>query len=219
MCTATLINRDHVLTAAHCVARSQVSDILLIAGSYDPLSISESPKNFRKQQWRTVQQVFIHPRFDSLNLNNDIAILRVNASFVFNQYVQPACLPSVDAKLHDEVIMVGWGAATYGGRTSETLKQAYTRVVGSCDTYWPTADDLQQICVANALTGSSTCSGDSGGPLLFLHRERYVVLGISSFSGACNTRGNDTLPNIYTRVTAYSSWIQTITTGTSHLPT
>lgn len=47
--------------------------------------------------------------------------------------------------------------------------------------------------------------GDSGGPLLVqLPNKRWVVAGIVSYGIRC---GEKNRPGVYTRVSAYSSWI------------
>ena len=50
-----------------------------------------------------------------------------------------------------------------------------------------------------------TCQGDSGGPLLlFTSNNVWEQVGITSIGDGC-ARANS--PGIYTRVTAYQSWI------------
>ena len=62
--------------------------------------------------------------------------------------------------------------------------------------------------------GADTCYGDSGGPLMLNDRNTHVapgtpgpvLLGITSYgSSDCNSR---TSPGIYTRVSAYTRWIE-----------
>jgi secreted trypsin-like serine protease len=201
-----LINKDYVITAAHCVSTTNASDIILIAGMHNQLSTTE--KNIR--QVRTVQRIYIHPEYDSLIIANDIALLRVNISFTFTKYVQPACLPGGEPQTNDQVIIIGWGSEVLGGTLSNTLKQAFTKVISNCDIYWPQVDNSRQICVANSVSGDSACQGDSGGPILYLFQGQYVVSGVASYVKDCNTQGNNNKPNVYTRVSAYKTWIKNI---------
>jgi secreted trypsin-like serine protease len=201
-----LIDKDYVITAAHCISTTNASDIILTAGMYNQSSTTET----NTRQVRTVQQIFIHPQYDSLIIANDIAVLRVTTSFIFTKYVQPACLPGGEPQPNDQVHIIGWGAETLGGTIMNTLKQASTKVIDNCDLYWPQVDNTRQICVANSVSGDSACQGDSGGPILSLFKNQYVVSGVASYVKDCNTMGNSNKPNVYTRVSAYKPWIESI---------
>ena len=208
-CGSTLISKDYVITAAHCIETANASDITLFAG----LDNSQSSREFGRRQQRTVREIHIHPQYNSISLINDIAVLRVNTFFIFNKYVQPACLPGPEPQFNDEVIIIGWGAETPGGANSKTLKQASTDVVDGCDLWIPQVDRSKQICVADAFDGSSICGGDSGGPLLNQYQGQYIVSGIASFviAGECDTKDSQSTPNVFTRVAAYKDWIKNIT--------
>jgi secreted trypsin-like serine protease len=201
-----LIDKDYVITAAHCVTTTNSSDIILTAGMHTQSSKTET----KNRQVRTVQQIYIHPEYDSLIVTNDIALLRVDTSFKFTKYVQPACLPGGEPQPNDQVTIIGWGSKVIGGTQANTLKQAFTTVIGNCDTYWPQVDNSRQICVANSISGDSACQGDSGGPILHLFQSQYVVSGVASYVKDCNTQGNNNKPNVYTRVSAYKTWIKNI---------
>ena len=86
-CGATLISTNYILTAAHCIQRSIASDIILIAGVHYQEWYTD------REQRRTVKEIHVHPQYNSVTFRNDIAILRVDRPFIFNKYVQPACLP------------------------------------------------------------------------------------------------------------------------------
>jgi secreted trypsin-like serine protease len=201
-----LIDKDYVITAAHCVSTANSSDIILTAGMHNQSSTTET----NTRQVRTVQRIYIYPDYDSLMVANDIALLRVTTSFTFTRYVQPACLPGGEPQPNDQVTIIGWGSEVFGGTLANTPKQAITKVIGSCDTYWPQVDNSRQICVANSFSGDSACQGDSGGPILYLFQGQYVVSGVASYIKDCNTQGNNTKPNVYTRVSAYKTWIKNI---------
>lgn len=60
----------------------------------------------------------------------------------------------------------------------------------------------QQICAGDETT--DTCTGDSGGPMLFVENGRWTVVGITSFGVEC---ARSDFPGVYTRVDAYLDWI------------
>lgn len=66
----------------------------------------------------------------------------------------------------------------------------------------------RQIC-AGGVNAKDSCSGDSGGPLIFkgevMLRPRFVQYGIVSFGPrSCGVKG---FPGVYTRVASYVDWI------------
>ncbi len=46
--------------------------------------------------------------------------------------------------------------------------------------------------------------GDSGGPLMLYHNNRWYIVGIVSFGDGCSRANSG---GIYTRVSAYEKWI------------
>ena len=203
-CGATLISTDSVLTAAHCIHTSIATDIMLTAGLHYREWYTD------REQRRIVKEIRVHPQYNSVIHTNDIAILRVNTPFIFNKYVQPACLPGPEPEPDDEAIIIGWGRETIDKSDTIKLKHATTDIVDDCDSWWPQVDSSRQICTADAFEGNSVCFGDSGGPLLTQYQEQYVVSGIISFVDKCNTKTTGSYPNVYTRVSAYKGWIKNI---------
>lgn len=208
VCGGTIISNNYILTAAHCIDTTNVDSITIIAGMHQQSSTTES----NTRQVRSVSNIYIHPNYDTVNYFNDIALIRVNISFAYTTYVQPACLPVTDPTADDEVIIAGWGTNRLDGEVSDILKQAYTTVIGDCSSYWTQIQESSQICVANLDSGDSACHGDSGGPLLYLNNNQYVVAGVASYGYTCNTAGTNNLPNVYTRVSNYKTWIKSVAT-------
>lgn len=61
----------------------------------------------------------------------------------------------------------------------------------------------QQIC-AGGTSGRDSCTGDSGGPLMFEKENRWFAGGIVSFGKDC---GNAEWPGVYTNIASYENWI------------
>ena len=159
---------------------------------------------------RLVVSIHVHPEFDHNMLKNDIALLRVDPPFNYTTYVQPACLANEDPEKDERVIIIGWGAESVNTGMVDTLKQAYTTVIGNCWRYWGAWITNKQICVADPETGDSACKGDSGGPIMTKVNGQYVASGVASFTRQCITTGLGTAPNVYTRISSYRQWIDEI---------
>lgn len=107
----TVIKSNLILTAAHCVCEHNepldASEILVSLGRSNLGADDSSSQNFEVNFdfffgiatpvsnnfiIRQVDKIFIHPTFSSIDLSNDIAIIRLSTNATFNNYVQPICL-------------------------------------------------------------------------------------------------------------------------------
>lgn len=204
VCGGTLIDSLHVLTAAHCIGATNQSLITIKTGLHN-----KNHDETDARQFRAVEQIFIYPNYKR---QDDIAILQLTEPVLFTKYVQPAGLPGPEPQLDDDVILVGWGSVKDGEAPHHELKQTKVKVICNCNQYWgQLVDEKKQICVGHRISGDSVCSGDSGGPMLYEHNGQWFVSGVTSFitSGSCS-EGVNFVPNVYARVSAYLSWINSI---------
>lgn len=54
-----------------------------------------------------VKWVFRHPDYLPRQMNNDIALLKLNSPVKLNKYVQPACLPTTDPPVGTKCYITG----------------------------------------------------------------------------------------------------------------
>lgn len=207
-CAGVLIDPSYVLIAAKCIRDIISSYKGIIAGLDNLTSVTEDAI----LQLRIVNAIFIYPTYNDQPNQDDIAVLKLNAPIELNSYVQIACLPNARPQVNQTAIIAGWGSQVYGDNQSTVLNQAFTQVISNCSGWWSSSmvNDTKQICVANRGTGSSLCTNDIGGPLLTKNSGQWVVSGIASFIDTSNCNTTSGLPNVYTNVAYYLSWINNI---------
>ncbi|KAM3966963.1 trypsin-1 [Aphomia sociella] len=202
-CGASLLTKDYVLTAAHCVKKLKKSKIRVILGDHDQSITSESPAIMR-----AVVQVVRHRGFDADTYNNDIALLRLRKPVNFSRIIKPVCLPSagIDPAGKDGVA-VGWGRTSEGGQLPGIVQEVRVPILNLTQCrktkYRAARITSNMICAGRA--GTDSCQGDSGGPLLIQNGGKFQIVGIVSWGVGCGRPG---YPGVYTRVPRYLKWIK-----------
>uniref|UniRef100_A0A3Q2ZK50 Zgc:100868 n=1 Tax=Kryptolebias marmoratus TaxID=37003 RepID=A0A3Q2ZK50_KRYMA len=206
-CGGSLINNLWVLTAAHCVPSGNPAGLTVFLGLQ---SLQGSNPN---KVSRTVAQIIVHPDYNSVTSNNDIALLKLSSSVSFTSYISPVCLAASDSSFYSGVNswVTGWGNVGEGvGLPSpQTLMEVEVPVVGNrlcyCDysSEGITITD-NMICAGLTEGGKDSCQGDSGGPMVSKQGGRWIQAGVVSFGVGC-ARPN--IPGVYTRVSQYQNWV------------
>ncbi|CAD6997914.1 unnamed protein product, partial [Ceratitis capitata] len=190
-CGGSVITKNHILTAAHCVARMTSWDVAAMTahlGDYDIRT------NYEVQHVvRRIKRLVRHKGFDFSTLHNDIAILTVNEPMKFTYEVQPICLPTSSSQQSRSysgkvATVAGWGSLRENGPQPSILQKVQIPIWANHDCarkYGRAAPGgiiESMVCAGQA--SKDSCSGDSGGPLIVNEGGRYTQVGIVSWVSA-----------------------------------
>ncbi|KAI5644993.1 trypsin domain-containing protein [Phthorimaea operculella] len=199
-CGGTLLTKNTVLTAAHCIYGDLANQWRVRLGS--------SWANTGGYIY-TLGFIRYHEKFNPSTLDNDVAVLITAQTIAFvNGAVQPASIAGTNYNLADNqaVWAIGWGSTSVGGGGSEQLRhvQIWTVNQSTCrsrynELGWSVTDNM--LCSGWLdVGGRDQCQGDSGGPLV----HNNVIVGICSWGNQCAL---PRYPGVNTRVSKFSSWI------------
>lgn len=106
--------------------------------------------------------IFLHPKFDSIDLSNDIAIVRLSNEATFNNFVRPICLWDSNKRSLSEVsgrfgTVIGWGR-TESAELSNILRQVSMPVVESLD-----CRHTHRSYAGSVISTTNFCAGSRNG--------------------------------------------------------
>lgn len=198
-CGGTLIDRNSVLTAAHCLESVTAPQLRVTVGI-------TSLRDPGEGQSRSVESITRHPQYTTsvVSFRYDAAVLTLSRPV---KNIAPARIPATDANGLEtpdrQATVAGWGSTVkqpsnndprYPARMQEAqvpiVSDAAARRAYGADDYEP------DLMVAAGREGKDTCQGDSGGPI-FVKKDsgRISQIGITSFGNGCGARN---FPGVYT---------------------
>jgi secreted trypsin-like serine protease len=226
LCGGSLLNERVVLTAAHCITdiygkMLPKEDYLVAVGKY--YRKYGDPQDSNHSQTSLIQDMFVPDEYegDTQNLLADIAVIVTIRTFKLSVRVQPVCVDwtrnyesaVLNSNQTKKGFVSGWGYTRETSHLSNVLRQLRVPSIPNKKCKKDIPEDYKKyvtydkLCAGYLKNGSSVCSGDSGGGLVFKFSNRFFIAGVVSLSPLANTADggcNSHQYGLYTVVYNYS---------------
>jgi len=193
-CTGTLVGPTKVLTAAHCVYEYDLAQMTFGLGE----NAWNLPKPVKvvKAQYPNNELGF---NYNDKGLIDDIAVVQIKEPLSVKVSELHAGAPKLDGLLKDRtpVSFVGYGYELVDGSPGGLGEKRMVSMPLS---------EVRPKTIHYGEPGQNTCSGDSGGPAMFIdstNEKKWLLAGVTSAGDlGCTQYG------INSRVDVYHGWIQ-----------
>jgi secreted trypsin-like serine protease len=196
-CGGTLIDKDSVLTAAHCLVNAKPDKLQVVVG--------RTALKQNRGQLRSVSHRFIHPRYNGNGYGYDAAVLTLRRPVKGINPIKLATAKQNNLEKPGHILTTaGWGVVKQRPGPFDILPfrmhEVSVPVVSDSRAKRAYQSEglkyLPSLQVAVGKKGNGPCFGDSGGPL-FDSGSRTQVGITSHGAGGC---GQARYPAVYTEV-------------------
>lgn len=194
-CAGSLIKKDWVLTAAHCIPGGIKK---VVIGLHDQSQAADA-------ETLEVDNVVAHPDYGKQPQDYDFALLHLKSESKF----PPVVLNRKALSRKVNFVTAGWGYTMENGDVENVLRKVTVPLVSArtCSKAYPGSITDRMLCAGFEDGGKDSCQGDSGGPLLAGSGKARVLAGVVSWGEGC---ARPKKYGVYSKVSSVIDWIDGI---------
>ncbi|NWS75812.1 PAMR1 protease, partial [Crotophaga sulcirostris] len=229
ICSGALVNERTVVVAAHCVTDLgktivlKTAELKVVLGKF----YRDDDRDEKTIQNLRISAIIVHPNYDPILLDSDIAIIKLLDKARISSHVQPICLSSshdLTSSTEDLKIMVtGWKVLADikdPGYKNDTIRMGVVRMVDSLLCEQQYEDNGIQVSMTDSMfcakqdhtAFSNICPAETGGiaaitlPAKASPELRWHLMGLVSwgYDKTCSLE----LYSGYTKALLFKDWIE-----------
>ncbi|XP_063913451.1 brachyurin-like [Zophobas morio] len=206
-CAGALINSQWIATAGQCVADAVIFTVRVGSNSLN----ANDPNALRL----ATDTYFLHPDYNPDTLEHDVGLIKLRLPITFTDYIKAVSVIST-TNLPDgtSVATLGWGQTSdEEAGLVDGLNYVFLVTLSNeeCRLAFGNQITDNMVCV-DGNYNEGTCRGDLGSPLIQYGGSSLTYLvGLSSWISGNGCESTD--PSGFTRIYAYVSWINNVTTS------
>jgi len=206
-CGGSLVAPDVIVTAAHCMEALPSTDLVdVVVGENDLRTVTPA-------QRIKILGYAIHPGWDSKNVINDIALIKLSAPLSNHtlKMIEPTQMDGLVAG--DLLTAIGFGVLDDVNFTTPDVLQEVQLSLwdhDACNDVYSFLGGINEthLCAGSPNNGvQDSCFGDSGGPLVANIAGEWRLTGIVSWGIGC---GLPDFPGVYTKASLYGDWVNSV---------
>ncbi|XP_011180898.1 trypsin [Zeugodacus cucurbitae] len=200
-CGGSIINKDTVVTAAHCLQTNTADQLQVRLGSTSHKTGGKLVK---------VRAFYAHPGYNKEQRQNDVAIVKLAEPVAESASIRYIDLAQTSPVTGTSAVVSGWGAKCFFWCVSlpTALQKVDVSIVSRSDcaskNYKYGSSKILSTMLCAYEEKKDACQGDSGGPLAADGK----LVGVVSWGNGCAKAG---YPGVYADVAELRPWILDIT--------
>ncbi len=199
LCTGSLIDKDLVLTAAHCVESGAKSLSVLFTRNINSMGNAPVAKVLgavTPPGWTGVDNA------EGID-QHDIALIRFKGALPAGYKVADTLTDSSELAPGVTTLLAGYGISTATandpmGMTAGVLRKAEVSIESKLG---------KTEIVLDQTTGKGACHGDSGGPAYLVEDGKLILWGVTNRGYPDNAPDDCAHKAVYTNLNAYRAWL------------